>query len=324
MSPMTGNRKIVGGGLAALALLLTAACGSGSDGGGSDQSNDGGKGGTAASGSPSASPTHAPAKPMAKMPAGTDAGLKIKGRLTVCQGPAGAPFFEGTDSTGSAAGGTTHEKGFDVDLLTLVGERIGAVPVISGYNDEMHMIDGTALKQGVCDIVGGVAPDSPASFPEMSFSVSYFTKDQAILSKQGAHYTSLDALAGKRVGASENDTGQPDALDTYNSTHSKKIKVTRSRMPEEFYGQLRMNQMDAVVTSNARAMNIVAEHPDWGMTASGEFGDRFQARFAVRKDNTALLKQIDAALADAGGNGQYAKAYRTWFGGEPASVPKGE
>lgn len=321
----TRNRKIVGGGLAVLALLLTAACGSGSDGGGSDRSDGGEKGGTTATGSPSASPTHAAARPMAKMPAGTDAGLRNKGRLTVCQGPAGSPFFQQTDGSGSATGGTTREKGFDVELLTLVGQRIGAAPLISGYNDTAHMLDGQALKSGVCDVLAGVSVDTPTSFPQMSFSVPYFTEDTAILAKKGTHYTSLDRLAGKRVGAMDRGAGAPqDELDTYNSKHGNKIQVKRVSDNNALFMMLRAGQLDAVVTTSAKALGTIAQYPDWGLEVGGEFGDHFQFRYAVRKDNTALLKQIDAALEDAGSNGQYAKAYRTWFGGEPTSVPKAE
>ncbi|MET8183703.1 transporter substrate-binding domain-containing protein, partial [Streptomyces sp. NPDC005336] len=164
---------------------------------------------------------------MAKMPAGTELALVKKGRLTVCRGAAQAPFLETTDTSQSVEGSKIgHIKGFDVEMLSRIGDRIGVLPEFDSTLPIGQVLDGTALNKKVCDVVGGISPDSVSAFPQMSFSVPYFTKKTAILVKGDKRYTSLGQLAGKQVGTTASP-GFPDDLDTYNTKHSKKIVVKR-------------------------------------------------------------------------------------------------
>ncbi|MET8011189.1 transporter substrate-binding domain-containing protein [Streptomyces sp. NPDC005271] len=316
-------RTIAGSVLTAGSLLLVSACGGGSDGGsGGSAGGDGtGKSHSPAASTASPSVSASPARPMAKMPAGTELALAHKGRLTVCRGPAQAPFLETTDTSQSVGGSEIGRiKGFDVEMLSRIGDRISIPPEFDSTFPIDQVLDGTVLNRKVCDVVGGISPDSPSAFPQMSFSVPYFTKKTAILVKGDKRYTSLDQLAGKQVGTTTS-SGLPDDLDTYNTKHSKKIVVKRIEFPEAVVSMLLAGQVDAVVIGNGVAKNAVAEHKDQDLHVTAEFGKAYQARFAVRKGNTALLRQINAALADAGRNGQYAKSYRLWFGEEPPSVP---
>lgn len=254
---------------------------------------------------------------MKKMPPGTKLNLIHKGQLTVCQGMARSPFFV-------QKSGAVLEKGFDVDMLHLVADRLGVKPQISSYpSDQLsHLKDlmgGRLFQDGVCDVAAGIAIDTPKSFPGVAFSQPFFPGSEAILEKKGAHYTSLDKLAGKRVGAI--DSGGPDELDAYNGKHDPDIKVTRLADPQMMYAQLKAGQLDAVVIGRAQAMHTASTHRAWDLEVGGIFGAKWRDVFAVKKGNTALLTQINAALADAGSNGQYADSYRTWFGTEPDSVP---
>lgn len=308
--------------LATAALLLVAACG-GSGGGSSEKGTPGSKTGMPSK-ADSPSPT-ATAGPMAKMPAGTDAGLKRKGELSVCKGAAEAPFMAQNSSTSTTDSGMAgQDSGFDVDMLVLIGKRIGAQPVVSSFSQIEQILNGQALNEKVCDIVAGLSEDSPKSFPEFASSTGYFDRDQAILAKSSATYPSLASLAGKRVGALQGATSpdDPDDLDKYNSKHGNAIKVQRLPDTDQAVDFLLAGRLDAVVLGNGEALNSVVRHSGKGLHVTGEFGGHYQEVFAVRKGNTALLKQVNAALADAGKNGQYAQSYRRWFGIEPPSLPK--
>jgi polar amino acid transport system substrate-binding protein len=309
---LTGGRRLIAAGAMTAGILLTAACGGGSGGSG-DGAHTTAPAGGAGSPSATASPA-APAKPMATMPPGTDAGLAQKGRISVC-GVGEPPFFQAPGT-----GDTTKEVGFDVDMLTLLGQRVGAEPVVTDYQGAklQEALKGTPLADGACDIVAGIGADDPKNFPGMTFGIPFFTQDEAILAKKGTHYTSPAALKGKRV------AGGPAAKQALGSAANTMQFTTVNSGDALLTGELLHGGADAVVMTNAEAMNVVAEHPEYGLEVGGEFGTRYYQRLAVKKGNTALLAQIDAALKDAGANGQYAKSYRRWFGQEPPSVPTGE
>lgn len=292
--------------LAGLLLLITA-CGV-SDGNGNDNSRK-----PNASSSTSQEPT---ARPMAKMPAGTKLSLKRQGQLTVCEGNAGAPFLSAKKGMEAGHGLNGMDEGFDVDMLVLLGQRLGVQPVVVEAPNTTWLLDGTVLDKGVCDVIAGMSMDDPKYFPKMSASMGYFTKDTAILTKGNQSYKSLDLLAGKAVGAQTISPDFPDELDTYNSQHGNAIKVQRG-MIDGLVAQLTAGTLDAVVMGNAQAMHFAVENKD--LQVAGEFGHTYQERFAVQKGNTTLLEQVNDALKDAYSNGQYAKSYREWFGTDPST-----
>jgi polar amino acid transport system substrate-binding protein len=317
-------RTVAGCALTVGALLFTSACKDGAEGGQNESS--GGPAATesrspaSATKTPTAVPS--PAGTMAKMPAGTDPGLRTEGRLTVCRGAAQTPFLTSSEEVPSANGATVGKvKGFDVEMLSLIGQRINAVPQFNGNVPVDKVYNGEALKQKWCDVIGGISTDSKAAFPQMSFSVPYFTRKSAILVQGDARYASLDDLVGKRVAARTTTPDFPDEIDAYNDKHSKKINVQRVEHDELLIGMLTGGHVDAVVLGNGQAKYFAALRKESDLHVTAEFGKSYQAMFAVRKGNSALLKQIDAALADAGRNGLYAAAYRTWFSEEPKSVP---
>lgn len=305
-----GARTPAGAAMATAALLLaTTACG---------LPGVPGLGGHKATRSPATAPARR-AGPMAKMPPGTRLSLVHKGRLTVCEGPAGTPFMFAKGNAVPGIGVTGKVQGFDVDMLSLVGQRIGAVPVVVTFGNTFQLFDGVPFTEKFCDVIGGTAMDDPKFFPKVSPSIGYFRRDSAIVTAGANRFASRAQLAGKRVGAVGGGSGFRDDLDTYNAQHGNTIHVQRMADSTMLIHLLQTGSADAVVLDNAAAMYQVTRNP--GLHVTGEFGQVFQERFAVRKGNAALLAQINAALVDAGRNGLYAKSYHDWFGTDPTAVP---
>jgi ABC-type amino acid transport substrate-binding protein len=325
LNQMTPARAWVRTSLTAAGLLLISACGLASAG---PASKGSAAAGPAASQAAAAAASSAPATvgPMAKMPAGTKLSLVRPGRLTVCEGYDGWPFLSPKSSAGTGAFGGTgpadKDVGFDADLLLLIGQRIGATPVvIANPVSPQDLLAGKALTEKFCDVFA-TGMDNPGNFPQVSASISYFRMDSAILTSGSKHYTSVAQLAGKRVGALR-ASGQ-DELAAYNSQHGDTIAVQRINDANLLVYGLRSGRFDAVVIGNAQALFSVVSNPNDDLRVTAGFGQAYSRRFAVRAGNMALLDQINAALTDAAHNGQYAKAYRDWLGISPAVLPAPE
>jgi len=257
---------------------------------------------------------------MATLPAGARIPLPHKGELRVCESPDGLPYLGAT--TPADASGNGKVSGFDVDLLTLVATRLHAAPVFI-RTDPRLVLDGSGLRAKTCDLVTGLT--TWRGFKKtFTLTKPYDRRDFAILTKKGGPAT-LAALAGKRVGVV--GTGEGDVttdyvayLKRYNAAHGNRIVLEPQNDPNAELMMAQAGRLDAIVTDDGRAYYDAKKTP--GLTVGARFGAGYTVVFGVRKGNKALAKQVDAALADAAGNGQYAKAYRTWFGRAPSWLPR--
>jgi ABC-type amino acid transport substrate-binding protein len=258
---------------------------------------------------------------MATMPAGAKAPLRHKGQLRVCALITGMPYLSET-SNAELSGGTGKVRGFDVDVLGLVAKRMRAAPLFVKLSPTL-VVNGAGLRSGACDVVAGLS-DWPGFKETFTTTRPYERRAFAILTKKGGP-ASLAALAGKRVGVMGTGGGDDTTRDyvaylrKYNTAHGGRINLVPQTDENAESAMLRAGQLDAVVTDDGQAAYDVKKQP--GLSVAGTFGGGYGMVFGVRKGDSALAKQIDAALADAGDNGQYATAYWNWFARRPAWTP---
>lgn len=295
-------------------MLAAAGCGGGS------ATTAGSASGTPAA---SAKPSTASPKPMAGVPAGVTVPLVHKQRLTVCENPTGMPYLGETSQ--SSLTGNGKVSGFDVDVLSLVGQRLGVKPLFMKV-DPQKIFTGSADLSKTCDLVAAGFPQDPFFAKWYDLTHSYLRRDFAILVKKGSTYTSLASLAGKRVGVY--GTGGPGGdpkidyvsyLKQYNSKHGNRIQVVQQREKSQVLSMLQGGRVDAIVSDSGTALYNAKKDPR--LRVAAQIGAGYARTFGVPKGNKALVKQINAALADAADNGQYAHAYATWFGGRPSWLP---
>lgn len=258
---------------------------------------------------------------MATMPAGTKVALEHKGQLRVCALVSGAPYIsEGNSDTGSGTGsGLVH--GFDVDVTSLVAKRLRATPVFERLEGR-DFIKGSVLPAHRCDIVDGLTDWS--GFKKVyRLSVPYERRAFSLLTKKGGP-ASPAALAGKRVVVTGDPGGDPATdpyayLKRYNAAHGGRIQLVQQSTADVAVMMVRTGQAAAMLTDEGRAHYYAKKQPE--LAAGATFGTPTNLVYGVRKGNKTLAEQVDAALADAGGNGQYASAYWTSFGVRPAWTP---
>jgi polar amino acid transport system substrate-binding protein len=229
------------------------------------------------------------------------------GQLTVCQWGGGFPYL------GEATGGT-KARGFDVELLSLVGERLAVEPVVV-ETDRTDTYGAKALGRKSCDLTAGKFFALPKDYPEqlpVDYTEAYFRRKAAILSSDKS-LTSLESLRGKRV-ATESASVLPDEV---KAAGLQTVELDADLIPHA----LDSGQFDAAILDSGDARYMQHEDKTVKLLVTGEFGEPGDVVFAVAKGNSALREQVNAALEDAGRNGHFLFAYRQWFAGEPPLVP---
>jgi ABC-type amino acid transport substrate-binding protein len=109
-----------------------------------------------------------------------------------------------------------------------------------------------------------------------------------------------------------------DFLDDYNSTHGGRIVVVPQTDTQFGVISVQANRLDAMLLDAHEAYYWAKKDQ---LRMAGEVGSPAEICFGTRPGDTVLRDQLKAALADAGGNGQYANAYTHWFGRQPTWKP---
>lgn len=293
-----------------LGLVLTG-CGSSdtsSGSGSASSSSSGGAGGTAASVIPDTSSivgavtkdeTIASTVPEAISSAGT---LKVGSNV---QSPPNN-FY--------AADGKTP-VGFEVDLITAVGKKMG---VKVTYSDMAFDSLITSLQTGRVDATIAGMNDNPERQAKISF-VDYFNSGITIMIQKGdpAGIKSSDDLCGKKIAVVQGTTQEDFAKEQSGkcaSAGKKELSVTATPSDAQNQTQLRTGRVDAILNDLPSAVYI-------SKTAGG--GKYFQVveqapisgapyGIGISKDDQALTDAVDKSLQSIIDDGTYGKILKAW------------
>jgi polar amino acid transport system substrate-binding protein len=198
--------------------------------------------------------------------------------------------------------------GFDADLMNLLADRLG-------QDTEWVEIDfdaiqsGSALNTGRCDIAAAGMTINAARQAAMGMSDPYFRNDQAFVALDGAGLSGLEDLDGQRVGVQSGSTGEE-----YANEHADEYGFETVSFES-------MGDIAQAIESGSVAASI-ADLATWNeMIETSDnivLVDSFETEeyygFAVARDNTELLDEVNAMLAEAIEDGTYAEIYERWIG----------
>lgn len=197
-------------------------------------------------------------------------------------------------------------QGFDMDLIREIGRRLGMeVELINVAWDGLL----PGLLVGQYDLVISAMTITDERAQSVDFSDPYFATGQVILVRKGTTDIKQPSdLKGKVVAVQIGTTGQFAAekikgvkrIDTYNTT------------PEAFLA-LKMKKADAVVADELVALEEQKANPGLLEIVGKPFTVEYYG-IAVKKGNSALLRQINRALAQIKADGTYDAIYDKWFG----------
>lgn len=228
----------------------------------------------------------------------TESGVKVveEGVLTICTHLPYEPFEFTEDG---------EVVGFDIDVLKIAADAEGLETKVVDTPWET-IVSGNALEGGDCDVAAGAMTITPEREAVMDFSDPYFEATQALLTKKGSGYASLDDLAGKRIAVQEGTTGETYVKDNL-PKGAKAVSYEDSVLMMEAVNN---GKADAGVNDNGLVNYYVEQNP--GVEVTTEFKTGEEYGFSVKKgDNDELLAAINEAIAD---KAAYDEAYQKWFG----------
>ena len=264
---------------ASMCVVLLAACGS-------NGSADASKG--AASSAPAAS-----AAASGDKADGDAAEVKTieSGKLIMATNAQFPPYEMVAD--GDGVNGTGFD-GIDIEIAAAIAEKLDLELQVDDMDFDAAL---TAVQQGKCDLVlaGLTYTDERAQL--MTFSDSYAQGVQAIIVKDGSDIATADDLANAgMIGTQRGTIGYLYCTDDFGEDHVAAYDSGAAAVQALLNGQV-----DAVVIDKMPAETFAAENDGLKVLDTAYTTEDYCA--AVAKDNEALVKEVNAVLAELKADG---------------------
>ena len=220
----------------------------------------------------------------------------------------------------------TEIKGVDVEIMALVGEKLGKK--IEFMNVEFSAIIDNVKAGEVCDAGAAGITVTDERKEKVDFSIPYYTSVQYVIFKaddtsiatktvDGKEYIVWEALAGKKLGTQTDTTGwiytdgEINAQASNDYGYDGVLYGTNTALSTFDNAQLAAdaitaNQIDAVIIDELPAQYIVSKNSGFkcvplyysGETDAEDAPVEEQYAICVTKGNTELLEAINEVLTD--------------------------
>ena len=207
--------------------------------------------------------------------------------------------------------------GFDVELMEAIAAKMGKTSnLTSGAFDGLLLALQGKKFDAVCAAMG-IIPDREK---EVLFSIPYYRSDMGIMYNPAKNnITKPEDLVGKTVGVQVGTTGEIDAK------LIPGVKVSSYPDIQLATQDLENGRIDAVVNDYPVCTAYASTHPALKVIDTTSIAGQDLTQLygiAVRKDDTQLKSDIDAALRKVVADGTYATLYRKYFFADPPYLPK--
>ncbi len=230
--------------------------------------------------------------------------LLKEGTLTVCTHLPYKPF-EFKDESGTVVG-------FDIDLVNLVAQKLGATTEIIDVPFEA-ITGGTAYTQCDLGIAGTTITEERRG--AVAFSDPYFDATQALIAKADSGITGLADLSGKKLGAQADTTGLKYAQDNAAANGYEVVQFDDLAL---LMAAVQSGQVDAGINDNGVVLDFAKENPDTKVVTEFNTGEQYGISAAL-DGSEALMAVVNATLAEAKTNGTYNELFQKWFGSLPVA-----
>ena len=194
--------------------------------------------------------------------------------------------------------------GFDIELLDHMAETQDATLDVQDSDFDTIF---AAVNAGKCDIVASAVTITDERKENSLFSDPYFDADQSLLIPADSTVKTLDDLAGKTIGVQSGTTGESYAKDnTPDGATVKSFPDAAALFAAISAGQIDAILQDLPVNSDRATKDDTVKVVD--TIPTGE-----QYGFVVAKENTAVQKTLNEALAEAKDDGTYDELYSKYF-----------
>ena len=185
--------------------------------------------------------------------------------------------------------------GIDIEVAGAIAEKLGMKLETTDIAFD-SIIPG--VQAGKYDIGMAGVTVSEERLQQVNFSDSYATGVQVVIVKEGGKVQSLDDMADAIIGTQSGTTGFIYASSDFGDDHVKSFTKTTDAVEA-----LKNGQVDCVLLDNAPAEALVDANPDAGLSILETAYTVEDYAIAINKQNTDLLNQINAALAELKADG---------------------
>jgi len=200
------------------------------------------------------------------------------------------PPFEYVDTSGVVTG-------FDIDVIRALAQRAGYADIEVKDMAFDSLI--TALQQGQINVIAAGMTITPERQEQVSFTDPYWEADQSILVRQDSfNPQGIADLAGKTVGVQTGTTGE--ILANENNATLGEIKHYDTFLLAVL--DLQNGRVDAVIVDSPVAVAFTKQYPV-RVASTVKTGEQWG--FAVKKDDTTLLTELNAALKEFKGSPEW-------------------
>ena len=187
--------------------------------------------------------------------------------------------------------------GIDVEVASAIAEKLGMkLEVVDIAFDSIV----SGVQAGKYDMGMAGMTVNEERLQQVNFSDSYSTGIQVVIVKEGGKVKSLDDMAadGVVIGTQSGTTGFLFASEDFGDEKVKGFAKTTDTVEA-----LKNGQVDCVMLDNEPAKALVAANPDAGLSILDTAYANEDYAIAINKQNTDLLNQINAALAELKADG---------------------
>ncbi|MEU6250708.1 transporter substrate-binding domain-containing protein [Glycomyces sp. NPDC047010] len=219
--------------------------------------------------------------------------------LTVCTNVPFVPFEYQEDG---------EYVGFDMDLMNMLADRLDqTVEVVEISFDSIS--SGEALNAGTCDIAAAGLSITEERQAAMGMSQAYYRADQALVVPDGSAVATLDDLSGVQVAVQSGSTGEAYAND---NAEQYGYEVVAFESMGDIASALSAGTVGASIADLATWQQMIETASGLTLVQTIETAEHYG--FAVQKDDTELLDEVNAMLDAAFEDGTYAELYEKWIG----------
>ncbi|MGD1899372.1 MAG: basic amino acid ABC transporter substrate-binding protein [Phormidesmis sp.] len=202
-------------------------------------------------------------------------------------------------------------EGFDIDLMTAIGERAGKTVEFDSlpFDGLIPALQGASIDAAISGMT--ITEERQAT---VDFSDPYFKAGLAIAVAEGnTEIATLDDLEGQRIAVQIGTTGAETANGVPDATVS-----TFDSAPLALQ-ELANGNVDAVVNDAPATLDAIATGNIPGITVVGELLTEEFYGIAMPQ-GSENVEAVNTALAELIEDGTYAEIYRKWFDAEPPEL----
>lgn len=205
--------------------------------------------------------------------------------------------------------------GFDIDFANALGEELGVEIEFETVAWD-GIFNGLNAKQ--YDVIISSTSVTPERQEAFAMSMPYVANGIVIVSRTDADpVKEFKGLAGKTLGV-QIETTADIAAEKLKEQEAVDITIKKFDGMLDAFAALEGKQIDNIMTDIGVAMHYVADKPET-FVVSSEVLTNEPIGVTARKDDTALVEQLDAAIMNLQKNGTLTEISMKWFGKDMTS-----